>query len=243
MTFLILFFAFILYGMKRAESRGKQDMKRLAQLDAITEGVGRAAELGRPVHFTIGYDRLMSYNIPGFSMLPYIAKLCIEAGAHLIVTTPQPTVFAIYDDILHQVYQAAGRSENEIDLRFLAGTTGAYTIAAQGMMLRERPAAQFLMGVRKVETIIHTETAQRVGCFQVAGAMGEGNLPFMACICDYTMIGEELLAAGAIVSNDLVKLGSITGQDWSKALVLTIIVLGVLMSQLNIDFLVKLLQI
>ncbi len=167
-------------------------------------------------------------------MLPHIARLCNNVGAHLIVTTPQPTVLAIYDDILTNEYRMAGRPLSEIDLRFLAGSTGAYTIAVQGMMLRERPAANFLMGLSKVETLIHAETGQRVGALQVAGAMGSGNLPFMACICDYTMIGEEFLAAGAIVSEDMVRLGSITGQDWSKAIILALVVLGGLLAQAGI---------
>ena len=69
MILLITFSIFIAYGMKRAEHRGKQELKHFPQLDAIEEAIGRAAELGRPAHFTVGYDRLMTYNIPGFSML------------------------------------------------------------------------------------------------------------------------------------------------------------------------------
>jgi hypothetical protein len=243
MILLATFSAFIFYGMKRAEQRGKQELKHFPQLDAIEEAVGRAAELGRPAHFTIGYDTLMSYNIPGFSMLPHIVRLCNKAGVHLIVTTPQPTVLAIYDDILHQGYQADGRPESEIDLRFLAGSTGAYTIAVQGMMLREKPAANFLMGLSKVETLIHAETGQRVGALQVGGAMGAGNLPFMACVCDYTLVGEEFLAAGALVSNDLPRLGSVTGQDWIKAVVVALVILGGIAAQFGSKYLATILKV
>lgn len=242
MLLLITFCVLIIYGMRRALKRGKQGLKNLPQLAAIEEAIGRATELGRPVHFTIGYDEIMTYNIPGFSMLPYIADLCNKTGAHLIVTTPQSTVLAIFDDILDQVNKAYGKSSNEKDLRFLAGGTSAYTIAAQGLLLREKPAANFLMGLQKVEVLIHCETGQRIGAMQVGGGTGAGNLPFMAAICDYTLIGEEFLAAGAMVSNDVGRLGAITGQDWIKAVILALIIGGGIIVQFGSTYLVSLLK-
>jgi hypothetical protein len=73
--------------------------------------------------------------------------------------------------------------------------------------------------------------------------MGAGNLPFMACVCDYTLVGEEFLAAGALVSNDLPRLGSVTGQDWVKAVVVALVILGGIAAQFGSKYLATILKV
>jgi hypothetical protein len=53
--------------------------------------------------------------------------------------------------------------------------------------------------------------------------------------CDYTLIGEELYAAGASLSGDPVQIGSIRGQDIAKAVFIVIIIVGVVLKLLGID--------
>jgi hypothetical protein len=55
-------------------------------------------------------------------------------------------------------------------------------------------------------------------------------IPFFVAACDYTLIGEELYAAGAYLSQDKVKMGSIGGQDIVKAATMVLVLLGALMA-------------
>jgi len=50
--------------------------------------------------------------------------------------------------------------------------------------------------------------------------------PFFVVACDYTLIGEELYAAGAYLSKEPRLLGSLKGSDLMKALLILIIVVG-----------------
>ena len=51
-------------------------------------------------------------------------------------------------------------------------------------------------------------------------------LPFFVAACDYTLIGEELFAASAYLSQDEKMLGSLKGQDFGKLVAMISILAG-----------------
>jgi hypothetical protein len=53
-------------------------------------------------------------------------------------------------------------------------------------------------------------------------------IPFFIAACDYTIIGDEYYAASAYLSREPTLLGSLVGQDYSKAIILALIVIGVI---------------
>jgi hypothetical protein len=48
----------------------------------------------------------------------------------------------------------------------------------------------------------------------------------MALMSDFALLGEELYVAGASITKDPVQLGSIEAEDWSKMLVLVLLVVA-----------------
>jgi hypothetical protein len=52
-------------------------------------------------------------------------------------------------------------------------------------------------------------------------------LPFFVAACDYTLIGEELFAASAYLSQDRMMMGSLKGQDAGKAIAMMFVLVGV----------------
>ena len=68
------------------------------------------------------------------------------------------------------------------------------------------------------------------------------NFPSLLPACDYTLIGEELYAATAYLSRDPMFLGSLKGQDWGKVLIFGMIVLGVILESLGVNWITTLLQ-
>jgi hypothetical protein len=97
-------------------------------------------------------------------------------------------------------------------------------------MTRERPATNFLIGMFWAESLILAETGALAGAVQIAGTDAISQLPFFITACDYTLIGEELYAASAYLSREPVLLGAIKGQDYSKALILALIIVGTLLA-------------
>ena len=71
----------------------------------------------------------------------------------------------------------------------------------------------------------------------IAGTGMPSQLPFFVAACDYTLIGEELVAASAYLSREPKLLGSLKGQDMGKAVILVAIAIGILFETFNIwDF-------
>ena len=67
-------------------------------------------------------------------------------------------------------------------------------------------------------------------------------MPFFAAACDYALIGEELLTAGAYISKDAARLGSVHGQDLAKLIAFGVMLLGAIFCTLNINVVVDLLS-
>jgi len=66
-------------------------------------------------------------------------------------------------------------------------------------------------------------------------------LPFFVAACDYTLIGEEMLAASAYLSKDPVTLGSLKAEDYAKALIIIFLVVAILFKFVGLFDLAKLL--
>jgi hypothetical protein len=94
------------------------------------------------------------------------------------------------------------------------------------MFVRQKPATVFYMGAFFAESLIMAETGNSIGAIQIAGTAQPAQLPFFVAACDYTLIGEELYAAGAYLSREPRLLGSLKASDLMKVALITIIVVG-----------------
>lgn len=237
LVFFILLGAIVLAGINMSKS-GKwvPSIRRLAGLDAVEEAVGRATEMGAPVHFSPGIGNISDNSAPqtfaGLEVLRFVTELTAKYNTEIIVTIRQPNVFPLAQEIVRQGYMAAGRPDmfQEDTVQFLSSEQFAYAAAVMGIMNRRKVAANLMMGAFWAESLLFAEAGAQVGAIQVAGTASMGQLPFFVAACDYTLLGEELYAAGAYLSQDKVKLGAIGAQDICKAVVMVLVVVGSLMA-------------
>jgi hypothetical protein len=108
-----------------------------------------------------------------------------------------------------------------------------YVAAVNGIMLRERTATNFYMGVFHAESLILAETGNIAGSIQISGTDQISQLPFFIAATDYTLIGEELYAASAYLSKEPIQVGTLKSQDWAKAILMILLFLGALAISLN----------
>jgi hypothetical protein len=101
-----------------------------------------------------------------------------------------------------------------------------YVAAVDGIMVRQKPATCFYLGAFYAESLILAETGNSIGAIQIAGTAQPAQLPFFVAACDYTLIGEELFAASAYLSNEPKQLGSLKGQDMGKLVAMILIIIG-----------------
>jgi len=206
-------------------------IRKIAGLDAIDEAVGRATEMGRPVHIS-DFDSFLS--LPStwafWAYLAHTAKLCAQYDTRIINCNRDILVFSVNEEIVQQAYLEAGRPDafNRDDIRFYSPRQFAWAAAVCGMMHREKPAASILIGAFFAESLILAETGNLIGAIQVAGTGSTAQLPFFVAACDYTIIGEEMFAGAAYLSREPVLSGTIVAQDALKAAVFLAFLVGTL---------------
>jgi len=140
-------------------------------------------------------------------------------------------------------YLEAGRPDayREDSIYFLTDQQFSYVASVCGIMVRERPAANFMLGYFYAESLVLAETGFTTGAIQIAGTDALAQLPFFITTCDYTLIGEELYAASAYLSREPMLLGSLKGQDVGKAFVMLVIIVGSILATFGINWVVHML--
>ena len=231
---LVLLAVFTNYLSKR---RSLPSLRNIAALPAINEAIGRATEMGKKVFFTSGNHGLRDSYAPsmiaGTTLLYYIARRCANLGPELYVTIANQEVYPLQFAQVQEAYLVEGKIEafNPENIVF---TGGGYTIQTIGEIERQKPAAFFLLGRPHIETITLTETANHVGAIQVAGCTNFAQTCYMVATCDYVMLGDELLAAGAILSQDIKQLSNIIATDFGKYLTLGILIITLILFNLGV---------
>ena len=76
----------------------------LEGVEKIKEGVGRAVEMGRPVHWSYGTGAFDAQHMAAFSLLSYTAKLCAEYDCRLIVSIALPELAPMTQEIINKAY-------------------------------------------------------------------------------------------------------------------------------------------
>ncbi|MCC6219837.1 MAG: hypothetical protein IT291_01195 [Deltaproteobacteria bacterium] len=225
---LLLLGGMVIFFIGRAKNGREIAIRRIAGIDAIDEAIGRAVELGRPISFTSGLTGVNSLLYACLGVLRYIARKAARLNSRLFVPCSDAEALVLTDATLQNAYRTEKKFSNyePSRLRFLSDEQFAFSSGYMGLVHRENVGSAFLIGRFAAESLILAEAGLQIGAVQVAATTSPEQVPFFITACDYTLIGEELYAAGAYLSRDPVQTGSLKAQDYGKALFLALIVLG-----------------
>jgi len=232
----VLFLVILLASIGAAKSGKKIFIRRIAGLNAVDEAIGRATEIGKKVLYVPGSQSMDEIQtIASISILGHVARATARYGTDLDVPNKDPLTFASAREAVRGAYLAEGRPDlyREEMVNYVTYDQFAFTAAVSARMIRERPAAIFLVGYFFAESLILAETGQSTGAIQIAGQADPTQLPFFIATCDYTLIGEELYAASAYLTREPVLLGSMRAQDIAKAIVILLGITGIIASSLG----------
>lgn len=238
-VFALIIMSFILAARKNPNIF----IRRIAGLEAVDEAIGRATEMGKPVMHINGLDSLATLStVAAVNILGRIASKVAVYESDLLVPCFDPVVMTVSQEVVKNAYLEAGRPDNyrEDNIYFLTDQQFSYTASVCGIMLREKPAANFLLGYFYAESLLLAETGNTTGAIQIAGTDAQAQLPFFITTCDYTLIGEELYAASAYLSREPMLLGSLKGQDVAKAFVMVMIFVGTILATMGNPYLTRL---
>jgi hypothetical protein len=230
---LAAFGLLLVWLISRAKAGAKLFIRRISGLDAVDEALGRATEMGRPILFVPGIAD-MSYigTIAAMNILGEVAAKTAHYQTPLIVPNCDPVVYTVAREMVKEGYTRAGRPDafNPDSVYFVTSEQFPFAAAVDGIMVRERPATNFLIGGFWAESLIMAETGTATGAVQIAGTDQVTQLPFFVTACDYTLLGEELYAASAYLSREPLLLGAIKGQDYAKAIIVILLIVGTLLA-------------
>jgi hypothetical protein len=230
----ILAFGWLMYVyQKRAKAGQEIPIRRIAGLDAMDEAIGRATEMGRPVLYVPGIDEIKEIQtIYSMMILRHVARKTAEYGTELIVPVRDSIVMTFAEEAVRGGCLDAGRPEAFVkdNIRYLSNEQFAYCAGVAGIMAREKPAANILLGMFFAESLILAETGFLSGAIQVAGTAKQHQLPFFVAACDYTIMGEEYFAVTAYLTREPNLMGTIRAGDVLKVILVAFLVLGVVLA-------------
>lgn len=237
LVIVAVFCTLVLAFITSARSGRELFIRKIAGLNALDEAIGRATEMGRKILYIPGIMSLDEIQtVASLAVLKYVAKMTARFQADLEVPNKDPITFVAARETVREAYLEQGRPDLYRDemVNYVTYDQFAFTATISGKMVRERPAANLLIGSFYAESLLLAEAGQSVGAIQIAGTAEVAQLPFFVCACDYTLIGEELYAASAYLSRDPATLGSIKGQDYTKLLVIGAILVGIVLESAGV---------
>ena len=228
---LIILALIVLISINIAASGKDYFIRRIGGLNAIDEAIGRCTEMGKPVLYITGLSDMSAIStIASISILSYVAKKTAEYETSLLVPCCRSLVMNTAREVVKESYLGAGRpdSYNAENIKYLTDDQFGFVSGVDGIMLREKPAANFYLGHFMAESLIYAETGNSIGAIQIAGTSEFSQIPFFVAACDYCLIGEELFAAGAYLSRKPKDVGTLRGQDICKLAIMATIIIGVI---------------
>ncbi len=229
----VLLFGFgTVYFIRRARSGRSLYIRPIPGISAVDEAIGRATEMGKPILFVLGTGTAGDIaTIAGYTILARVARRTAEYQTPILVPVNDPVMMAMAQETVKEAYLQAGRPDvyRPESIFYISAMQFPYVAAVNGLMLREKTATNFYMGVFYAESLLLAEAGSVTGSIQISGTDQVSQIPFFVAATDYTLIGEELYAASAYLSQEPVLLGPLKAQDWAKILILVFLVAAVLL--------------
>jgi len=231
LIFFLAFSAIFYWGVKTVQKGANVPTKRLPGLDAIEEAVGRATELGRPflANIQASGPHLEDQVLASCELLRFAAETAVRYEAPFLVVSNSPDGHPLFEEILSSSYAAAGKPEmyNPSMVRFIGGFSSGTHVQIMQLMKDEKIAAQLITGNLMNQTMFFAETGAALGAIQIGATKNTHQMPFLAMQCDYSLLGDDLYAAAAIISRDPLRMGVLIAQEVGKVFCLVVILLGV----------------
>jgi len=239
---LLMIVGIMYYARNRFQKTKKLYIRRIAGLDAIDELVGRVTEMGRPLAFVFGGGQLEAQGFASLRILGYVAGEVAKYDAKMFVISPLPELQPMAEDIVRGAYLRNGKPESFSPENVMYMPAHASKASVLGLYQRERVAGVVLFGNYYYESMLFAEAASLVGALQIGGTANYHQLPFFVASCDYTLIAEEIFAAGVYLSQEPSEVGGLTAQEVGKMLSVLLMIVGSILATFGNNSILALLK-
>ncbi len=208
-------------------------LRPLPALGGIKGQLGRSIESGSPLHVTLGQAGLVNQAAPtSIAALHVLDRLAIDGCANStppLVTVGEGTLLPMAQDSLRHAFQKAGRSGEFApeQARFIAPETTPFIYAggAANLLQQDRVTGNIAVGRFGPELALIAEAANSRRLDQLLGTDDPTALAVATAFSQNVLVGEELLAAGAYLTDEPDRLATLQLQDIIRWIVAVGIVL------------------
>ena len=231
---------FSILAKDAASKRSFLTIRRVPSIDAIDEAVRSCAEKGRPSFWSPGWGGSITsaataiYGPGEFAICRECARLSGEVGIPLYMLAGDPNVNLIIRDSAREGFSESGRPELYDDSKVFWTPGRGYLYTAISIIENFRPGVVIITGCFGSGTNSQVlEVARRVGAISIAGEMWPHETSHGAIAADYLMLPEEMVAAGALLSDDPTSQSTVLGNDLIKLWSILILLFFVVMTLIS----------
>jgi hypothetical protein len=236
--------AIILLEMTRRDMFTVPEARRFAALEAIEEGVQRATEMGKPVHVNIGVKASLQgsespQTLAAIATLGYTTRLAAKTGAPVIVSIARQETIPVVTETMRQAYLEEGKLGDfnpAYSIRWFTEDTRAFLTGCTSIINNDHPAATISIGPIGGEQN-YIEVANRDGAMTIGGTARMSTISGLVVKLQYSVIGEEVMNVGAVLSGDKLQLSTIFAQDLAKYFGIAMLLLGSILATSEIGWL------
>ncbi|MCJ7608836.1 hypothetical protein MUP00_04100 [Candidatus Bathyarchaeota archaeon] len=214
-----------LYYLLRATQGKTQELRKMSQVDAISDVVDKAVEEGKPIYISPGDQAYLSgmyanMTITGMNVLRYTTRLAIQRGARVVYPIPvNPESLPLIDGIFKEVAVAEGKPETyrRQDLMYYGSEYNSYTTGFTATIAREGASGLVEVGaITGGGSSTPAGWVREFGGTVVGGTARYNHQGTWAMLADYPLFMDDIFAVGAICSGDDTVKASIVGGDVVK---------------------------
>lgn len=215
------------------------ELRSLAPVEAIADGVDRCKEMGRPIYLTCGcYAQLSGLYAPmtisAINIQRYALTLAIREDVEPWLMVPMiPEALPLIDGVYREVCVAEGKPEayHRDHVQWFGQLEAGYSTGAAGIAERVRAGTCIAAGAMSgTGDIAPTASNRTVGALMIGGCARYTHQGVYSIWYDYTLWTSDVYAAGAYCSGDAMMRSSVIAQDlvtwFSIILALIAVVVG-----------------
>lgn len=237
--FLLLFATLIYYHTSRLRNGYKPQFRPIRGYELITGLTGRAIETERTLHLSLGVGSLDNHTtadtLAGLAILEYLAKKAAVTGVSPTVSMADPMAMLYAQNTMRVAHGDNPDSAEEAyrQIRWVAPQPTAYAAGVMNLTNLDNTEANVMVGNFGEEYLLMGEAANRQQSAHIGGTSNPNALAYVYASAEEALMGEEIYAAGAYLSQRRSHQASLMAQDAMRWFIVCAIFVGVLMSSLR----------
>lgn len=219
--------------------RGKiLPLRLLPAVAAISDGVDKAVEEGKPVFVSPGNLAYLSgvyapMTVAGMNLARYTARLCVRKGARIVLPVPtNPETFPLIDGIFREVCVSEGKPEayHREDVRYYGSGELVFALGIGRDIWIEGCSLMIAVGANSTAEKYTMGIAYLNGALIIGGTQRWYHNATNAVEADYPLFSEDCYAAGSYATGDNVIASTWYGNDVFKLAIMIAIIVTVVLT-------------